>query len=80
MEKINRAERERRKKEETRRIRYFCNKASELYFLKKFRKLVDLAYAKDPRIAQFKKDDQDEKERVKEGKRKAKLAKQVRLS
>ncbi|PAV72046.1 hypothetical protein WR25_27022 [Diploscapter pachys] len=60
MEKINRVERERRKKEETRRIR----------------KLVDLSYAKDPRIAQFKKDDQNEKERVKEEKRKVKLAKQ----
>ncbi|CAB3409075.1 unnamed protein product [Caenorhabditis bovis] len=55
MEKQNKAERERRRKEEAKRIR----------------KLVDLAYAKDPRIVKFRKEEQAKKEKAKEDRQRA---------
>ncbi|KAF1757270.1 hypothetical protein GCK72_013725 [Caenorhabditis remanei] len=55
MEKQNKAERERRRKEEAKRIR----------------KLVDMAYAKDPRIIKFKKEQQAKKDKVKEDRQRA---------
>ncbi|CAI5449182.1 unnamed protein product [Caenorhabditis angaria] len=60
MEKQNKAERERRRKEEGKRIR----------------KLVEMAYAKDPRIIRFKKEEQARKDKAKEDKKRAILEKQ----
>lgn len=59
VEKLNKAERLRKKKEENARIRA----------------LVDLAYAADPRIAKFKQDDKDRKLAAKKAKQNAAQAK-----
>lgn len=60
MEKQNKAERERRRKEEAKRIR----------------KLVDMAYAKDPRIIKFKKEQQAKKDKIKEDRQRVAREKQ----